>query len=55
MLWSAVRAAGGLVLLTVTPMLRARGMDPEEVARRWGLRVVPHPGGDLRRPHDLAG
>lgn len=50
-----VAAAGGLALAGLAPVLRRRGIDPEKVAYRFGLRRVPLPGGDLRRPHDLAG
>ncbi|MDP7112870.1 MAG: hypothetical protein QGH45_12950 [Myxococcota bacterium] len=50
-----VVAAGGLALLPLAGMLRRRGHDPREVARRFGLRVVPLPADDPRGPHDLAG
>ncbi len=48
-------AAGGLALLPLSPVLRRRGTDPREVARRFGLRVVPLPPEELRGSHDLAG
>lgn len=50
-----VVTAGGLALAPLTPWLRRRGHDPREVARRFGLRVVPLPSDDPRGPHDLAG
>lgn len=50
-----VVAAGGLVLAGLAPALRRRGIDPDKVARRFGLKRVPLPGSDLRQPHDLAG
>ncbi len=55
LLRAAVVAAGGLALLPLSGVLRRRGHDPREVARRFGLRVVPLPRSDPRAPHDLAG
>jgi hypothetical protein len=50
-----VVAAGGVALLPLVPLLRRRGHDPREVARRFGLRIVPLPVDDPRGLHDLAG
>jgi len=34
---------------------RRRGIEPRDVARRWGLKVVAFEETNLRKPHDLAG
>jgi hypothetical protein len=50
-----VKAAAGVTLLAAAPALRRRGIEPREVAQRWGLKVVALDESDLRKPHDLAG
>ena len=49
------KAAAGVALLAVAPALRRRGIEPRDVARRWGLKVVTFDESNLRKPHDLAG
>lgn len=50
-----IEAAAGVALLAAAPALRWRGIEPRDVARRWGLKVVAFDETDLRKPHDLAG
>ena len=52
---AALGAAAVLALAGLAPALRRHGIDPERVARRFGLRRIPLREGDLRGPHDLAG
>jgi len=49
------KAAAGAALVWAAPALRRRGIEPRDVARRWGLRVVAFDEAALRKPHDLAG